>query len=223
MFSSFFATHFVPSGSHTKFTLPLLASLASLLCFAKPNKSDTMDLLDSARGDVFNWANTTLHEDYDKITVRAAIIRVENEAKSILLLKRNANERYFPGVFELPGGQMEYGEKVCDAVNREVAEETGMKVMAIVSAMPRMKYTTNKSKFDHLRIEIKSTRRTLQLSYIVVVEDETTCTLNEDEHSEYVWANEAALQELPMTDEMRLLVFAALRPETMSKDPVPNS
>ncbi|KAH6685756.1 NUDIX hydrolase domain-like protein [Plectosphaerella plurivora] len=177
-----------------------------------------MDLLDSARGDVFNWANTTLHEDYDKITVGAAIIRVENDSKSILLLKRNANERYFPGVFEIPGGQMEYGEKVCNAVSREVAEETGMTVMAIVSAMPWMKYTTNKQ-----RNETQWVRRTLQLSYIVVVEDETTCTVNEDEHSEFVWANEAALQELPMTDEMRLLVFAALRPETMSNDPAPIS
>ena len=43
----------------------------------------------------------------------------------ILLIKRNNDP--FKGKWALPGGYVEYGEKVEDAVVREVLEETGIK------------------------------------------------------------------------------------------------
>jgi 8-oxo-dGTP diphosphatase len=59
---------------------------------------------------------------YSKVTIDAAIIR---EGK-ILLVKRNKNP--FKNRWALPGGFVEYGEKVENAVIREVLEETGLKV-----------------------------------------------------------------------------------------------
>jgi len=59
---------------------------------------------------------------YSKVTIDAVIIR---DGK-ILLVKRNKNP--FKNRWALPGGFVEYGEKVENAVIREVLEETGLKV-----------------------------------------------------------------------------------------------
>ena len=56
-----------------------------------------------------------------KLTADGAILK----GNKILLIKRK-NEP-FKGNWALPGGYVEYGEKVEDAVVREVLEETGMK------------------------------------------------------------------------------------------------
>ena len=56
-----------------------------------------------------------------KITVDGAILKENN----VLLIKRKNDP--FKGKWALPGGFVEYGEKVEDAVIREVYEETGLK------------------------------------------------------------------------------------------------
>ncbi|MCI4433947.1 MAG: NUDIX domain-containing protein [Thermoplasmata archaeon] len=49
-----------------------------------------------------------------------------NEGRSILLIKRK-NEPYM-GYYALPGGFVEYGETVEEAIKREIFEETGLEV-----------------------------------------------------------------------------------------------
>ena len=57
------------------------------------------------------------------LTVDAIIIRND---KSIVLVKRKDDP--FKGSFALPGGHVEYGETVEEAVVREAKEETGLDV-----------------------------------------------------------------------------------------------
>ncbi len=59
---------------------------------------------------------------HPKLTVDGVIIK---EGK-ILLIKRNREP--FKNKWSLPGGYVEYNEKVEDAVIRELSEETGLKV-----------------------------------------------------------------------------------------------
>ncbi|MCK8114885.1 NUDIX hydrolase [Anaerosoma tenue] len=46
----------------------------------------------------------------------------------ILLLQRAATSGHDPGLWELPGGKMDYGEQLPEALAREVVEETGLTV-----------------------------------------------------------------------------------------------
>ena len=62
---------------------------------------------------------------YPQLAVSAAIFRASN-----ILLVRRAR---FPakGFYSLPGGRVEFGETLHAALNREVAEETGLKIEII--------------------------------------------------------------------------------------------
>lgn len=46
----------------------------------------------------------------------------------ILLIRRSSNSVVDPGAWELPGGKLNYGETLRDALVREVQEETGLSV-----------------------------------------------------------------------------------------------
>ena len=52
-----------------------------------------------------------------------AIIRKNDK---ILLLKRSQSDGFDPGLWELPGGKIDYGENLKEAVKREVKEEVGL-------------------------------------------------------------------------------------------------
>ena len=56
--------------------------------------------------------------------VRALIL----EDNRILLIKRSAHSRTNPGLWELPGGKMLDGETLDMTLEREVYEETGLRV-----------------------------------------------------------------------------------------------
>jgi 8-oxo-dGTP pyrophosphatase MutT (NUDIX family) len=45
-----------------------------------------------------------------------------------LVLKRNVNEIAYPGKWAIPGGKLEKGERVIDAIKREVSEETNLEI-----------------------------------------------------------------------------------------------
>jgi len=56
---------------------------------------------------------------------------VINEKNEVLLIKRSAKARTEPGSWSRPGGQVEFGETVEHAVEREMEEEVGIKVKAV--------------------------------------------------------------------------------------------
>ncbi|WP_310550069.1 NUDIX hydrolase [Paenibacillus glufosinatiresistens] len=47
-----------------------------------------------------------------------------------LLLRRSDTDETGPGTWEFPGGKLEFGEKLEDALAREIEEETGLRTAA---------------------------------------------------------------------------------------------
>ena len=56
--------------------------------------------------------------------VLVGIIGVWND--KVLLLQRSKKERFMPGVWGIPAGKVEFGEKAEEAVLRELREEAGI-------------------------------------------------------------------------------------------------
>ncbi|KAH7375076.1 NUDIX hydrolase domain-like protein [Plectosphaerella cucumerina] len=177
-----------------------------------------MEFLTMSKLEVQNRTNAGAdksdHASIDKITVGAAIIRNTDGCNEILLLKRNADEAYYPNVFEIPGGKVD-AQDTCirDAIVREVVEETGLQVSAITAALPPMRYTTRKTTRDAAGTEVVIERQALQLSYIVSIDPEQGMNfiVNKNEHSMGRWVGLESLQGVDMTDEMRRIVLVALR------------
>ena len=67
----------------------------------------------------------TLERDYDRaLGIRPSVSAVIFDRRGRLLLQQRSDG----GQWGLPGGSMEIGESVADAVRREVQEETGLRV-----------------------------------------------------------------------------------------------
>jgi ADP-ribose pyrophosphatase YjhB (NUDIX family) len=63
----------------------------------------------------------------DHIGVGGGIL-IFNSKKEVLLIKRGKNQKNEVGFWQKPGGTVDYGEKVIDAMKREIREETNVDV-----------------------------------------------------------------------------------------------
>lgn len=104
-----------------------------------------------------------------QISVGAIIVK----DSKILCLKRVEND-FLGGYLDLPGGGVDKGEGVIEALSREVKEETNLDVISVE------KYV---SYFDY---KSGSGKKTRQLSFYVIVKD-SPIELNPKEHSAYYW------------------------------------
>ena len=64
---------------------------------------------------------------YPALGVAAKGIVVRDDG-AVLLIRRSPGSSTDPGCWDLPGGKMDYGERLADALAREVREETGLTV-----------------------------------------------------------------------------------------------
>ena len=120
----------------------------------------------------------------DRLVV-AAVIR---DGGRVLLLERNPGD-YLGGLFELPGGVVEPGETLHQALRREVAEETGL----IVAASDR--YLGG---FDY---HSQSGRLTRQFNFQLTAPDSPAVTLSE--HARFAWVGQSELVQYRVSPEVR--------------------
>lgn len=62
---------------------------------------------------------------FTKVVAKAVI---QNPEGKVLLLRRNSDDYYRPGGWDLPGGSVDDGEDCVAAMLREIREETGLKL-----------------------------------------------------------------------------------------------
>jgi 8-oxo-dGTP diphosphatase len=93
--------------------------------------------------------------------------------------KRADTKAFLPGLYELPGGHIDFGEELVDGLKREVLEELGMHI-AIGDIIDAFTYQ-NTVKGSHTVEVIYFARFTDPLEQI---------TIHPDDHSRYDWFSE---------------------------------
>ena len=120
----------------------------------------------------------------DRLVV-AAIIR---DGGRVLLLERNP-EDYLGGLFELPGGVVEPGETLQQALRREVAEETGLIFATIDCYLGGFDYRS------------QSGRLTRQFNFQLTAPETPAVVLSE--HARFAWVGRVELAQYPVSPEVR--------------------
>jgi 8-oxo-dGTP diphosphatase len=103
----------------------------------------------------------------------AVVVAVLRDGDRILLCHRSPGRRWYPNVWDLPGGHVEPGERPTAALVRELTEELGIQVRE-PSPEPFARIRTDE--FD-LRI------------WVLVSWAGPVCNLAPDEHDELAWVD----------------------------------
>jgi len=121
---------------------------------------------------------------------------IRNELGEFLICRMPADRGVFPGLWGLPGGGIEPGETMLDALHREVREELGL---AVVRAHPLFFKEGRYTK----RYPDGSMREVHMIFLLFECRvDGTEVSLNE-EFEEYTWIAPEELGRFPLNDETR--------------------
>lgn len=121
---------------------------------------------------------------------------------TILMIRRSSASTHDPGLWELPGGKMDLGERLTDALVREVAEET---TLTVEVGQPFLTWHFAKEPF-----------------WVTGVTFVASCSHGDvvlsDEHDEYGWFSIEDALALPLSQAMREQVEAYAAMGTPSSD-----
>lgn len=111
----------------------------------------------------------------------------------LLLIKRSSSDRYAAGFWEFPGGKLDEGQNVSQALEREVFEETGLVVVPI-------------TRIAYIESQIMIQGPYKGLPYIVIIGTGKLIGGKiklSKEHTSYKWVTKNEALKLPLKDEIR--------------------
>lgn len=118
------------------------------------------------------------------ITACALIHHEFDGVVKVFLPRRAATKKFLPGVFELPGGHIDFSEDIVTGLKREIKEEFGM---GISVGDPFAAFTyTNEVKGSHSVEVVYFARFTDPIEHI---------TLDPADHSEFIWCSMTDVSE----------------------------
>ena len=132
-----------------------------------------------------------LSDDIERIVVGAVIMSKDK----VLVLKRRKTD-FLEGIYELPSGKLEEGETIPIALEREVREETNLKLKDIFEYIGTFDYKS------------KTGKLTRQFNFIITVIDPSKVKLSE--HERYAWINKETINEYKISDETKKTIRKAL-------------
>jgi 8-oxo-dGTP pyrophosphatase MutT (NUDIX family) len=105
--------------------------------------------------------------------------------KKLFLPRRAKTKKFWPDVYELPGGHVDWGETFETAVIREVKEEFGM---TIKLGDPYHLFT-----YDN---HVKGSHSVEVIYFATFIEPINKITFDPEDHSEYKWLSEEELPQI---------------------------
>lgn len=128
--------------------------------------------------------------------------RVDGQPK-VFLAKRAATKRFLPGLYEMPGGHVDYGEDIVAALAREVHEEFKVSIKV---GDPFACFTyENAIKQSH----------SIEVAYFAVLEDrEENISINPEDHSEYGWFSEEEIHATVIPNRKAANIQASIQSDT---------
>ncbi len=134
-----------------------------------------------------------MFSDDMKFLQKVVVFHPENN-KSFLVLKRAMHHKYRPGDWDLPGGNVIFGEDALESLKREVLEESGL---TIHNLKPLTVYT-NPSFEERIYL--------LVINYTAIANG-IEVKLS-DEHTEYKWVNIEEFKTMTQAAFLQELVSA---------------
>lgn len=135
---------------------------------------------------------------------------VKNDDNKLLIIQRSKNDKHNPMLWEFPGGKLDIGEDLSDALQREVMEETGYKIEP-------------ESKLTYVDSYVISTGKYTGLPYIVLFGIARVIGGNlelSDEHTASVWVSYNNALDYDLTNESRKALIV-LGKTALSVEPKP--
>jgi len=113
-----------------------------------------------------------------------------NEGK-FLVVRRGMDAHSSPGLWDFPGGYVDFGEDLYDSIKREIEEETGLKIDVLEPYEVHSRITYDKNHWITIAYKCNTENSDIKLSY---------------EHSEYKWVNLEEFNKLDAVD--KIIMFA---------------
>lgn len=149
----------------------------------KPKKNDAGMFIDTNAKTIGDSEKPTPGQQV--ITACAFIHREVDGVHEVFMAKRADTKRFLPGVYELPGGHIEFGEDITDGLVREIREEFDLEARL---GDPFAVFTYSN--------EIKGSHSIEVIYFAQLVDPAAEITPNPEDHSSCGWFAES---ELPKT------------------------
>lgn len=131
-----------------------------------------------AHGQQVITACALIHHQFDGVT-------------KVFLPRRADTKKFLPGVYEIPGGHIDYGEPIPDGLVREIQEELGVDIQ-----LGDVFYA-----FDYTN-EIKGSHSAEIIYFATLVDSPDDIALDADDHSAALWIAEDEIEAV-MTENKR--------------------
>lgn len=125
-----------------------------------------------------------LAEGQQVITACALVHQKVNGENKVFLAKRSDSKKFLPGVFEIPGGHIDYGENLVTGLKREFKEEFGAD---IIVGDPFAAFTYE----NHIK---KS--HSVEIIYFARLSPNSKIVLNKNDHSASIWVGQNELDKI---------------------------
>lgn len=106
----------------------------------------------------------------------------------LLVVKRTNSRKFWPGIWEIPGGKVEGSETDVEALQREFLEETHLKINVI-----RKFYT-----FRYIYVDEPA-----EENDYIVKSDNFEVKIDPEEHTEHRWVTKGEFKNLETSPDMR--------------------